>query len=108
MVNWRVNWELWVILELVVLHIVYGNVLVQVGLVSTRVRTDRVRIEFFQLVCVADRINVGIFFATLNSNPDTNTTRQHDLPLLLTMNNVSWIVRQGTTYYCYHYLLRFF
>ena len=50
-------------------HVVYGNELVRVGLVSTHVRTGWVRVEFFEPVCVTGRTSVGIFFVTLNPNP---------------------------------------
>ena len=55
--------------ESVVSQVVYGNGLVQVVFVSTRVRTGRVRVEFFQPDRVTGDASVGIFFATLNPNP---------------------------------------
>ena len=67
--GWRVNCKLRVILGLVVSHVVYGNELARVGLVSTRVSTGRVRVEFFQPVRVTGRVSVGIFFTILNPNP---------------------------------------
>ena len=69
MTNWQVNCELQVILGLVLSNVVYWNELVRVGLVSTRVKTGRIRVEFFQPVSVTGQISVGIFFATLNPNP---------------------------------------
>ena len=69
MAGWWVNCELRVILRLVVSHVIYENMLAWVGLVLTRVKTGRVRVEFFQPVRVAGQVSVGIFFATLNSNP---------------------------------------
>ena len=52
----------------VVSQVVYGNRLVQVVFVSTIIRTGRVMIELFQPVCVTGRVNIDIFFITLNSN----------------------------------------
>ena len=68
MTGWRVNCKLRVILGLVMQHVVYENRLVRVRLVSTRVRTGQVRVEFFQPVRVVSRVNVNIFFTILNSN----------------------------------------
>ena len=69
MEGWRVNYELRVILGLIVSYVVYGNGLVRVGLMSTRVRTSRVSIEFFQPVRVTGWVSVGIFFVILDPNP---------------------------------------
>ena len=52
----------------VVLQVVYGNGLLRVVFVSISVRTGRVRVEFFQPVCVTGHVSVGVFFATLNPN----------------------------------------
>ena len=47
MTGWRINCELRVILGLVVLYVVYGNGLVWVRLVSTRVRLVGLVLSFF-------------------------------------------------------------
>ena len=57
-----------VILGLFMSHVVYGNGLVQVMFVSTRIRTGCVRVEFFQPICVIGHVSVNVFFATLNPN----------------------------------------
>ena len=69
MMGWWVNYELWIILGFVMSHIAYENELVRVGFVLTRVKMGRVRVEFFQPVRVVGRVNVDIFFVTLNLNP---------------------------------------
>ena len=67
----------WVSLGSVVSQVVYGNGLVRVIFVSTRVKTGRVMVEFFQPVYVTGRVSVGIFFATLN--PNLTLTRPVDM-----------------------------
>ena len=83
MAGCRVNCGLRVNLGLVVSHVVYGNELVQVVFVLTR-STGYIRVEFFQLVRVAGRVSVSIYFCNFEPQSDTNTTRRHDLPPLLT------------------------
>ena len=68
MAGWLVSCELWVSLGLVVSQVIYENGLVRVIFVSTRVRTGHVRVEFFQLIRVAGRVSIGVFFITLNPN----------------------------------------
>ena len=46
----------------IVSQVIYGNGLVRLVFMSTRVRTGRVRVEFFQPVRVMGRVSVGIFF----------------------------------------------
>ena len=67
--GWRVNCGLRVSLGLIMSRVVYRNGLVQVVFVLIHVKMGRVRVEFFQLVCVTGRVSVGIFFTTLNPNP---------------------------------------
>ena len=65
----QVNCGLQVSLGLVMSNVAYGNGLVRVVFMSTRVRTGHVSVEFFQLFHVTGRVNVSVFFATLNPNP---------------------------------------
>ena len=53
----------------VVSQAIYGNMLVRVVFVLTRVRTSLVRVEFFQPIRVMGHVSVGVFFTTLNPNP---------------------------------------
>ena len=60
----RVNFGLWVKCMLWVkggLQVTDGLGLMRVVFVSTRVKADRVRVEFFQLVRVMGRVSVRVF-----------------------------------------------
>ena len=59
----------WISLGSVVSQIVYENGSMWIVFVSTRIRIDCDRVEFFQPVYITSRVDVGIFFVILNSNP---------------------------------------